>query len=290
MRHCWILIMMGCAAGSTVPEGVRAEVLAALAPAGGEWSVYFKDLGTGAELAIRADDEFHPASTLKIWVMIKVYQDVRDGKYALEDPVDVVTTFPSAATKDPRPFEVEPTAKAVKAAVGGRLSVRELVEQMITVSDNVATNLLIRKAGGPEAITACIRPLGAARSSVRRFIMDQQAFDEGMSSAAFARDFGVVLEKLARGEVVSPEASSEMLAVMSRLKERQMLPGKLPPGARVSHKTGAIDGIRADVGLVTLPDGRRFVAAFYARGLKDEKLGERCLAAACRVLYDGVAR
>jgi beta-lactamase class A len=160
---------------------------------------------------------------------------------------------------------------------------------MITVSDNVATNLLIRQAGGPDAITECIRRCGAARSTVRRYIMDQQAFDEGMSSSAYARDFGVVLEKLARGEVVSPGASQEMLGVLSRLRENQMLPGKLPREVRVSHKTGAIDGIRADVGLVTLPDGRRYVAAFYARGLKDEKLGERCLAAASRVLYDHVA-
>ena len=195
--------MSSCATGPAVPDSVRDEVLAALAPAGGEWAVYFKDLWTGAALAIRADEEFHPASTLKIWVMVKVYQDVRDGKYSLEDLVEVTKTFPSAAKKDPRPFEVEPTAKAVRSAIGGRMSVRELVEQMITVSDNVATNLLIRQAGGPDAITGSIRASGGARSTVRRYIMDQQAFDEGLSSAAFARDFGIVLEKLARSEIVS---------------------------------------------------------------------------------------
>ena len=75
---------------------------------------------------------------------------------------------------------------------------------------------------------------------------------------------------------------------MSRLRESGMLPGKLPREARVAHKTGAIDGIRADVGLVTRPDGHQYVAAFYARGLKDEKLGERCLAAASKVLYDSI--
>ena len=166
------------------------------------------------------------------------------------------------------------------------MRVRELVEEMITLSDNLATNLLILRAGGPEAVTSCARGHGAERSGVRRYIMDTQAFNEGMSSGAFARDFGRTFERLARGEVVSPKASAEMLAVMGRLADRSMLPGRLPPEARVAHKTGAIDGVRADVGLVTRPDGRRFVAAFFARGLRDEKKGEACLSVAARVLYD----
>lgn len=289
-RAALAFVLAGCAAPPRVPGEVRDGVLSALAPAGGEWAVYFKDVRTGAELALRADDEFHPASTLKVWVMIKVFQDDRDGKYSLEDPIEVTRTFPSAARKDPRPFDVEPTAKAVGAAIGKRMRVRELVEHMITVSDNLATNVLTRQAGGPEAVTACIRGHGVARSTVARYIMDEQAFNEGLSSAAFARDFGLIFEKLARGEVVSPAASREMLAVLGRLTGNTMLPARLPGEARVAHKTGAIEGIRADVGLVTLPGGRQYVAAFFARRLRDAKQGEACLAAASRVLYDFVAR
>ena len=291
MRKLTLLALLsGCSTPGRVPDGIHTEILSALAPSGGEWAVYFKDLGTGAELAIRADEEFHPASTLKIWVMMKVFQDAHEGRYALDDPLEVTRAFPSAARKDPRPFDVEPTSKRVAAAVGGRMKVRDLVEEMITVSDNLATNVLIRRAGGPDAINAFLRAQGVERSSVRRFIMDTQAFNEGMSSAASARDFGRAFERLARGEVVSTRASAEMLAVMSRLADGAMLPGRLPPEARVAHKTGAIDGVRADAGLVTLPDGRRYVAAFFARGLKDERKGEACLAAASRALYDAVAR
>ncbi len=283
------MILSGCATPSA-PDDLRERVLAALAPAGGEWGVTFKDLQTGRELTVRADEEFHPASTLKIWVMMKVYQDAADGRYALSDPVTVEQTFMSAARRDPRPFDVKPSCRAITEAVGKKMPVRELVEHMITVSDNVATNNLIRQAGGPEAITVFLVRLGIRRSNVRRYIMDNQAFDEGLSSAAFPGDFGLALEKLARGEVVGPEASREMLEVMGRLKDNDMLPARLPEGARVTHKTGAIDGIRNDVGLVTLPDGRRYVAAFFSRALKDEKLGERCLAAASRVLCDFVSR
>lgn len=282
--------MAGCASSLPVPDGVRKDLLAALAPAGGEWAVYFRDLGTGAELALRADEEFHPASTLKVWVLLKIHQDVHDGKYSMEDEVEVSKSFPSAARKDPRPFDVEPTAAGVAKAIGRRMSVRALVEHMIVVSDNLATNLLIRKAGGPESVTACIRSHGISRSTVMRYIMDEQAFNEGLSSAAFARDFGIVFGKLARGELVSPSASRDMLAVMGRVRENSMLPLRLPAEAKVSHRTGAIDGVRADVGLVTLPGGRQYVAAFLARKLRDEKAGEACLAAASRALYEFVAR
>jgi beta-lactamase class A len=283
-------ILAGCSTTRPVPDDVRARVLDALAPAGGEWAVYFKDLQTGAELAERADEPFHPASTLKVWVLMKVQRDARDGKYSLEDPVDVVRTFPSAARKDPKPFDVEPASKRVAAAVGGRMTVGELDEHMIRVSDNVATNLLIRKAGGPDAINAFLRSEGVERSTVARYIMDVQAFEEGMSSAAFARDFGRAFERLARGEVVDAGASARMLDLLGRLADNSMLPGRLPREARVAHKTGAIDGVRADAGLVTLPDGRRYVAAFFGRGLADEKKAEACLAAASRVLYDFVSR
>lgn len=283
-------ILSGCSARAPVPDGVRQEVLEALAPAGGEWAVYFKHLETGAELEVRADDEFHPASTLKVWVLIKVFQDVREGRYRLEDELEVTKRFPSAARRDPRPFDVEPASRKVASAVGGRMPIRHLAEEMITVSDNVATNVLIGRAGGPDAITSSLAAHGVRRSNVRRFIMDSQAFEEGFSSVACARDFGRIFERLARGEVVSPEASSAMLGIMGRLRDNSMLPRRLPSEARVAHKTGAIDGVRADAGLVTLPDGRRYVAAFFGRGFQDEKKAEACIAGASRVLYDFASR
>ena len=271
-------------------RGLRDEVLAALSPAGGEWAVYFKNLRTGAELEVRADDAFHPASTLKVWVMIKIFQDAHEGRYRLDHELEVTPRFESAARYAPGRFEVKPSSPKVAAAVGRRMSVRDLVEEMITVSDNVATNLLIRQAGGPDEITAALGAHGVRRSNVRRYIMDTQAFGEGLSSVGCARDFGVAFERLAAGAVVSAEASSAMLAILGRLRDHTMLPRRLPREAVVAHKTGAIEAVRADAGLVTLPDGRRYVAAFFGRGLEDERKAEACLAAASRLLYDFVAR
>jgi beta-lactamase class A len=282
-RALALIVLFGCATVPTDP-GILARDLRAALP-DGEWGVYFRDLQDGDTLEMNAEEAFHPASTLKILVMVKVYRDVADGRYRLDDEIPVEKSFRSAATKDPKPFEVEPT-KALAPKVGGRDTVRSLVEHMITASDNLATNNLIRQAGGPEAITAFVRSLGIERSNVLRYIEDEQAFQEGLNSVAVPREYGKLFELLWRGEVVSPAASAEMLAVLSRLKDNRMLPGKLPPGTRVAHKTGAITGVRNDAGLVTMPDGRTYVAVFYSRRLGSEKQGEASLAAASRVLYD----
>lgn len=283
-----ILLLAGCTTPEVTDPGELARSMRAALP-DGEWGVYFRDLEDGDTLEMRALEEFHPASTLKILVMMKVYRDVEDAKYRLDDEIPVEKTFLSAATKDPKPFDVEPT-KALAPKVGKKETVRKLVEHMITASDNLATNNLIRQAGGPKAVTDFVRSLGIERSNVLRYIEDNQAFEEGLNSVAVPREYGRILEKLWRGEVVGPAASSEMLAVMSRLKDNSMLPGKLPNGTAVAHKTGAITAVRNDVGIVTLSDGRAYVAVFYSRKLKGDGKGEESLAAASRILFDHVAR
>lgn len=290
MRPAWLLALLAGCASSTPADGpktLRRRIEQELGP--GEWGVYFHDLQDGERLELRADEKFHPASTLKLLVMFTVYQDVGAGRYALDTAVPVTKTFLSAAEKDPKPFEVAPS-KALEPKVGQTATVRELTELMITVSDNLATNLLIRLAGGPEAVTKLARELGAQRSDVRRWIEDEQAFQEGLSSVAVPREYGHLLERLWRGQVITQEASAGMLALMRQVKDGSMLPKKLPRGAVVAHKTGSISSVRNDVGLVTLADGRTFVAVFFSRRLIDPDRAERGIAAATRILHDHVAR
>src|SRR6185436_18730145 len=134
-------------------------------------------------------------------------------------------------------------------------------------------NVLIQKAGGPEAITGHARRYGLEKTTVARFIEDQAAFDAGLSSRAQPRELGRLLEKLWRGEVVSRAASAQMLEVLGRAGP-EWLGLRLPPGARVAHKTGAIGGVRHDVGIVTQYPGRAFVLCVMADGLTDEKAAE----------------
>ncbi|MBI4601294.1 MAG: serine hydrolase [Planctomycetes bacterium] len=250
------------------------DVEAILARAPGTWGVWFRDLGTGETLELRADRSFHAASTMKVLVLLKVFRDVEEGRFSLDDEVPVTDVFPSAVEGELR---TEAEAEEVREAIGRTLSVRSLAHWMVAASDNLATNLLIQKAGGPAAVAAEARRQGLARTTVARYIMDLKAFEAGLSSTAVPREIGRLLERLWRGEVVSPAASRAMLEVLSGAGP-EWLALELPPGARAAHKTGSIERTRHDVGVVTAPSGRAFVLCVYGADLRDEAAGERAIA------------
>ena len=132
---------------------------------------------------------------------------------------------------------------------GQEVSYRDLIDLMITVSSNLATNILMEVAGG-ERVTALMRTLGADSIMVLRGVEDGPAFRAGLSNTTTARDLGSIMAALGRGEAVSKKASEEMLEIMGRQQWRTKIPAQLPAGTRVAHKTGNITGISHDAGVV----------------------------------------
>ena len=121
---------------------------------------------------------------------------------------------------------------------------------MVIVSDNAATNILIRRVG-MENVNRTIRELGCEKTCLRRLLFDGEAAARGIENSITAGEMGLLLEKLYQGEVVSAEASAQMLDIL----KDQRLNGKLPfflhtMGVPVAHKTGEDDGITHDVGII----------------------------------------
>jgi beta-lactamase class A len=272
------------AAGCAEPPAPRS-VDASIARAKGRWGVYFHDLRTGDEVALGADETFHAASTMKVLVLVKVFRDIEDGKYSLEDRYLVKDVFPSAVGGE---FKVSPDTNEMRAATGKAMAIADLCRFMMVASDNLATNVLIEIAGGPSAVTDEARRHGLEKTSVARYIEDQAAFRSGISSHATAREMGRLLEKMWRGEVVSAGASRRMLEVLAGA-DRSWMGLKLPADARVAHKTGAIERTRHDVGIVTMATGRSFVLCVYSDDLPDEVAGEETISGLARLLYDRAA-
>ena len=285
MKRLLLILLAGCAASPrALPGDLRERVRDTLAKTGRHWAVYYKDLDTGAAWETNADEPFHAASTIKVFVMIKILQDVHDGRYSLDDAIPVTDTFPSFVNGTP--FKVDATAAEVRDAVGKTMTMRALLEYMITVSDNMATDNLIHQAGEAAAINACAARYGATKCTLLRYIQDVAAFDAGYSSKVEARDFGTLMERIWRGEVVSREASEEMLAVMSRLKTKRFIPAGLPDGVRVAHKTGWFEGVCNDVALVYREGRAPVVMVFLSRDLPDDAAAERAIAECSRLLYE----
>jgi beta-lactamase class A len=153
---------------------------------------------------------------------------------------------------------------------------------MITVSSNLATNLLIEKLG-VENIRASLRSLHAGGMNILRGVEDNKAFQKGLNNTTTARGLLVLLEAMARGEAVDAQSSRQMIEILERQKFNEGIPAGLPPGTQVAHKTGEITKIHHDAAIVFAP--RPFVLVVLVRGIADTKESAALMADITRQLY-----
>ena len=134
----------------------------------------------------------------------------------------------------------------------------DLVTLMIILSDNTATNMLIDRLG-IDNVNRMIDSLGLKNTRLNRRLFEPALSAQGIQNYITAGDCGIFLEKLLRGEIVSADASAQMLRTLSN----QRLNGKMPfylhsEGIRCAHKTGEDDGITHDVGVIYAASPRIF--------------------------------
>jgi beta-lactamase class A len=285
MRRLGVLaaIAMGALSVARAADPVRADVERLIRASGAEVAVAFRTLDGRDELLIQPDLEFHAASTMKVPVMIELYRQARAGLLKLDDRVPIVNQFHSIVDGSLYKLDVGDDSDAeVYKHVGGRMSYRELCEAMITVSSNLAANLLIEHLG-PTRIQATTDALGAGGMHVLRGVEDGKAFQKGLNNTTTARALLTLMEKIARGEAVDHAASDEMVAVLKRQTFNDRIPAGLPPGIPVAHKTGEITRIQHDAAIVYA--GRPFVLVVLVRGLDDVKKGSALAAGIARAIY-----
>jgi beta-lactamase class A len=223
---------------------------------------------------------------MKVPVMIQLFQDREDGLLSLDETLEVKTTFSSIVDGSPYSLRAEDDSEeGLYGKEGEPATYRELIELMITVSSNLATNILIEVADA-ERVTRMMRDLGADSIVVLRGVEDGPAFRAGLSNTTTARDLGVILSAMGRGEVVSPEASHEMLQIMEGQQFRTKIPANLPEGTRVAHKTGSITGISHDCGIVFPEGAPPFALVVLTRGFQDPGEAAETSARVSRTVFD----
>ncbi|MEW5928540.1 MAG: serine hydrolase [Gemmatimonadota bacterium] len=254
-----------------------------------EVSVALKDLQGGDSLLVDAHVPMHAASTMKVPVMLELFRRADAGELSLDGPVEVRNRFRSIADGSAYTLTAADDSDGeIYRRLGERMTVRELVERMITRSSNLATNLLIDLAE-PARIGATLASLGAAETVVLRGVEDGPAFRAGMNNTTTAYGLMKTLEAIAAGRATSPRATEEMLAILGRQEFREMIPAGLPAGVRVANKTGWITGINHDAAVV-MPEGRRpYVLVVLTRGFQDRELARRTAAEVSRRSWEAVA-
>ena len=253
------------APGAMAPlDRLRANIERITKGVNARWGIYMKCLETGDEIALGAEEPMDTMSVIKIPLMVEAYRQVEAGTIKLDDRYIL-------KDEDKRPG----TGVIRTLDAGASLSIKDLITLMNTVSDNTATDILFAKVGGVDPVNALMAEYGL--KSIRAtgptdvwFKALREAGDAAKFHAeaktpfglASPRDIGRLLEKIARGEAVSPKASEAMLSIMRRQVYRSRIP-RYVTGYAIPHKTGDfLPYIGNDVGLLESP-GRRVVLVVF---------------------------
>jgi beta-lactamase class A len=258
------LLACACSSARTVDEVIAAHPQQTIA-------VSYYDLGTRETFERNERVVLHAASTMKVPVMLAIFDAVSRGELRLDQPVRVRNEFTSIF--DGSTFALEAREDAdpeLYAKVGSELPLQELVRRMIVRSSNLATNNVIELVGA-KRVMALMEHLGAHDIRVLRGVEDDKAYEAGMNNVTTAHDLMLVFRGLAESDT---PASRAMIDILAAQEFNEGIPAGLPKGVRVAHKTGSITEIAHDGGIVYTPRGN-YVLVVLTRGFRrtDDAVG-----------------
>ncbi|MGF1576941.1 MAG: serine hydrolase [Cyanophyceae cyanobacterium] len=229
------------------------------------------DLDTGAFVNIRGSERVQAASVIKIPVLVAFLQAVDRGEVRLDE---LLTLDPDLAGGGSGDLQVRPYGSTVDALTAATM--------MITISDNYATNLIIARLGGREALNQTFQEWGLDNTQISWLLPDL----EGTNTVSPA-DVVSLLQQVEAGELLSLRNRDRFFEIMRGVENRLLLPAGLGEGASIAHKTGNIRSVLADAGIIDMPNGHRyFVAVLLKRELPNDPRANDLIPQASRLIYD----
>jgi beta-lactamase class A len=252
--------------------------------------IYAQNMDTGKEYSLRGDEQTRTASTIKLAIMAETFHQVAEGKLRWDEPIEL--------TKEKKQGG---SGILFEFSDGTKIDLKTAVHLMIVVSDNTATNLVLDKVG-TDNVNNFMDSLGLTDLKVMRKI------GGGLESKAYAEPqnklFGLgrcsphqmvkLVEMMERGQLVSKEASAEMIAIMKNQQFKDGIGRGEPDTIPVASKSGALDRFRADVGIVYTRRGR-IAMAIYIDDMRvvaydQENPGLAMIWKLSQILQDGLGR
>jgi beta-lactamase class A len=248
---CLAVVLVGTlrAAGAD-PSSLEDRIAPLAKEHKGKIAVAVKNLRTGEEYYLNADEPMTTASLIKLSVMVEAYCQAEEGKVSLDKVLKL--------TQDDK----VPGAGVLtdNFSPGATFALRDAVRLMITVSDNTATNKVLDEIGIASSGKR-MESLGLKNTKINAKVfkgsttsIDPERTKRYGLGSTTARETVQLLELIHRRKVASEKACDEMLGVLQKNQDNAMLVRFLPPGVSVAHKTGAVSNARTDAGIVSVRD------------------------------------
>ena len=232
--------------------------------------VFLLDLDNGGYVDINGNASFPAASTIKIPILMAFFQDVDAGKIRLDEILTLE-----------KEMIVGGSGNVQYQTPGSKYTALDLATKMITISDNTATNMLVAKLGGQEALNGRFRGWGLTTTMIRNPLPDL-----GGTNTTSPRELGNLISMVNQGNVVSMRSRDLMLNIMSRTERDNLLPAGLGKGANAYHKTGDIGTMLADVGLIDVPTGKRYIAAIMVQRPNNDPRAAKLISSISSAAYE----
>jgi beta-lactamase class A len=244
----------------------------------GVLAVAIEDLTTNQTLLWNADEIMPQASAIKITVLAELYhqsQQAAEGAAGKARLTDLYTVNSADLVPD-------------SDIMGGltprvtRVTLRDLATMMVAVSDNSATNVLIDRVG-MDNVNALLDSLGLKNTRLRRKMMDLKAAQQGRENISTPREMMALLEAIYHGKVLNPAMTTDFIKMLSTPKNSEIA-RDLPDGVQVADKTGSLEGVRTDSGIV-FARNRPFIICVMTTYDRREKQAEAIISRIAVVAY-----
>ncbi|MDQ4063183.1 MAG: serine hydrolase [Actinomycetota bacterium] len=240
----------------------------------GTAGVYVQDVNGGFGYGVNPDEAFFGASVMKIPLLVAVFRKIDEGEISLEDSV-----------------KTEPGDWAGGAGwlqweePGTPHLVQDHLWMMMTQSDNVATNALLRLVGGPEYVNEVAKDMGASDTFFYQKVTSERAAVLQLDNTTTPRDMATILGKIASGTAASRESCQKIIEIMSQNELQSSIKDGLPADVEASKKGGWLYKVYDEAGIVWHEDRPYVIAIFSKHGSEDVEVGKALLRGISKAAY-----
>ncbi|MDJ0600495.1 MAG: serine hydrolase [Crocosphaera sp.] len=230
---------------------------------------WFIDLDNGAYVTYNGTQPVPAASTIKIPVLVAFFQEVDAGNIHLDQML----------TMD-KELMVSGSGNMQYMEVGKKFPAIEVATKMIVISDNTATEMLVKQMGGKEVLNERFKEWGMKNTEINNILPDLEGTNKTSSE-----DLSKLLARVERGDLISARSRDRLIAIMEKTRTRTLLPQGLEKQANIAHKTGDIGTIIGDAGIIDMPTGKRYIGAVFAERAYDDPAGRSLIQDISRTVY-----
>nr|WP_242018516.1 serine hydrolase [Pseudanabaena sp. FACHB-1998] len=228
------------------------------------------DIDSGAFAQIGANQAIAAASTIKTPILVAFFQDVDAGKIKLDEQLEMTADVKVGQAGD---LQYLPT--------GTKISALETATKMIVISDNTATNMIIKRLGGLAVLNQRFKSWG-----LNSIVINNQLPDLEGTNTISTQDLVTLLAMIDRGKLIEPRSRDRFMDIMRRPITNTLLPQGIGEEARIIHKTGDIGLAVGDAGIVDMPNGKRYAIAVMVKRPDNDQRANELIRQISRATYE----